>query len=273
MSEEVKESILDSTDAAPEVKEDAPVVDKKEELSQEDLDWRQGLKDADLRVDQSLSKFKTMDDLAKSYKHLQSKLGERPIELNEESSYEDHLKVSEQVYKIEEKHYETFDEEIRDIAKKHKLPPEQFKNYLKDAEMAKKESEVKYETQKVEKYKEQILSKLEQEKFDVRFKAGLAALEMTTDEYKELMGSEALNPNLALKIAKLGEKQYDDTVLEIKEGKPGGLPSDPDFLTAKIKHLARQKMNAKLSGDVRAERDIESDLAAARAKFNSINNQ
>ena len=272
MSEQEQNSTVlnDLSEQVEDQQAEAPKEEVKEvKESQEELDWRSQI-DEDLKKDNSLAKFKTVTDLAKSYKHLESKLGKKIPELNEDAKYDDFLKFSEETYKIKEDSYADLNEDLQAVALKHKLPPEQLKNYLKDASDVEKVNAEKESNRKQQMYKEQILNELPEDKFDVRFKAGLKALNMTAQEYKETLGVESLNPKLALKIAELGKNQYSEGVTLAKEGEPAGLPSDPDFLRDRIEVLSKEFMRAVSARDLRVQQDIQDELAVVKAKYNKV---
>ena len=147
----------------------------------------------------------------------------------------------------------------------NRIPAPQLEAWKKEVAKAKQEKEVVSLKEKVEGYKDAILKQISQDKFKVRFNAGLAALGMTYDDYKKYLKDEALNPDVALKIAELGKKQYTEGELKVKDGEPAGLPSNPEVLRARIQELSVQRMRLKRSA--KDYTSVEDELKKVQAKF------
>ena len=258
--------ILNAEQPKEEVKQEEPV----QEESQEKLDWRNDLPD-ELKTSETLLKFKDVEGLAQSYVRLEKKIGEKSLAtvLDDKATYDEKLQFSEEVFKLKEDKYKNSglsDQEAK-LAWDNRVPPAQASAFLKDVvEFNKKEKDVK-NTQKQDSYKEEIKKQFPDESvLNVRVSAGLKALGMTFNDYKDTVKDEAFNPKLIKAIAELGKSQYSEKVLEIKEGKPAGLPSDPAVLRAKINKLSKVRVNLKVGTRDRLLADKE--LEEVKAKLN-----
>ena len=252
---------------------DPPVEPTKEEPTaeptQEALDWRDAIENEDLKKSSSLEKFKTVDDLVESYNNLEHRLGTGNItQVNDDSSFEDILKFSEKTYNLKEEKYKDkgLTEQEAKFAWDNRIPPTQAVAFLNDFKNTEKEKLDLAHSKKVEDYKDQLkLIHKDDTKLNIRLQAGLNALKLNFSQYKKIMGTEALNPEMIKALTHLGKEQYSEEELKIKEGAPAGLPSNPDVLKSRIQNLAAARVNSQPGSRERMQ--IEEELRLVKAKF------
>lgn len=263
----VKET-LPLEDDKPPVEKPPKKDDNPPEPSQADLDWRDNLSD-DLKTDKSLHKFKTLDDLAKSYKEAERRLGQGLGNLDENASPADVAAQFKKVLGVKEESYksEFEDEAIAKVYEEAGVHPKLAKSHLEKLQEAMGASEkLKSEKQQAE-WKKELIKERGVDEANKSLLAGLDQMGMTWDDHANLHGSNALKPEVVKPILKLGDKAREDGVVKIREGSStGGLPSDLTVLDQMSLELDRQRVEAALRGDSGRVSDIDKEIAKVKEK-------
>ena len=249
--------------------EKTPVDTKPKDTTkptQEDLNWREKLPD-DLKGNESLQKFKTLNEFSTAYLNLQKKLGDNSLySLQDKHDSETAKKTLESLFP-EQKYSDDVDPDFAKIAEEHKVPA------LLGQEIDKKFKEVKEKKFKAEReakihqYKKDLKDADSDNNLERLLGVGLQKLGMSFVEYKDLFKDEHLNPKVVEKIAGVGKSTMSDEHIDITAGGTGGLTSDPDDLKSMISNLSRQKITAVSASDRIA---IETELTKVKAKLNKV---
>ena len=232
--------------------------------------WSSDLIAPELRQNAEVTKFEKLDDLANAYVKLSTQLASKTDvkPLDDNASYDDAVKTSEAMLNVKKEHYnENF--KHKDLAFKHKLPAKLIEPLFKDLEENDKLETEKTRTSLLEKYREEISAKVDDKTLETRMDAGLKALGLTKNSYKELLPElERNKPALVLAIAELGKKQYTTKQQKILDDKDDSLPSDPDILRNMISELAGKQLL--LSQKRQDTYHIDKELRNVKLKFKQI---
>ena len=264
-----KEALLNEE---PKKEEKAEVKDGKEE--QKPLnDWRSSLTEDSLRKDDVLLKVESLDKLAMDYVRLK-KMQELKADVNpvtDDSSEEELLKTAEAMLNVKEDNYSE-DFEHKQLAYKYKLPSRLVEPFMKDLESASKKESKDSVKEKVAKNMEIIGQEIPAKVFDVRFDAGLKALDITKEEFKKMLPEEhRTNPELIKAITNLGKKQYSAGAKQILEEEKDSLPNDPEILKEQIIALSGQQMQARMNRE--STLDLDKQINRVKHKYNKVTQQ
>ena len=258
-----------------------PAVDPKAQPAEGNKDkpksqpehWTSSLQDENLKKNADVVSFTTIDALAEAYVKLNTKLASDTTTsvkpLTDEASYEDTAKTAEAMLNVKKDAY-TEEFKHKDLAFKHKLPAKLIEPFFKDLEADTNKASADANAATLEKYKEEISAKIDDKTLETRMDAGLKALGMTRNSYKELLPElERNKPELVLAIAELGKKQYTTKQQQILDGKDDDLPTDPEILRSMISDLSSRQLTLSMSGQDTFH--IDKELRNVKLKFNQVN--
>lgn len=209
--------------------EGAPAPEAPPSAPQSTPSWRDSIAE-DLRADPSLTKFSTLDDLAKSYKHLERSFGSNKISIPSEHATEDdwkqvYRKLGQpeklEDYKIKAPKDSSLDEDFvkqfSENAFKAGVLPKQAEQLLGWYHQA-VQADVEKQKQTVEHQGQQVVQELKKEwgmAFNEKImRAQSAVKEFGGDELVTFLNETGLgnNPVLVKLFAKLGDLTKEDNV-------------------------------------------------------------
>lgn len=246
-----------------EEKEKTPTPEKKQEPSQKSLNWREKLPD-DLRKSDSMMKFKTIEDLSRSYMSLESRLGKvGKLDIDSLDSSDKERKALSLMFG--KKDYKVSDDFLP-LAKKHFLPPAVAKEIDEELQSIYKEKEKKNSFNKVSEYKTELKAiKSNDANLERYLNVGLKKMGMSFEKYKDIFKDEHLNPKIVSLFAEQGKKSMSERHIEIEEGKTGGLPSNLEDLKQMLIKSSRDLLMAQ---NITEKNAINQQIEEIQAKMN-----
>jgi hypothetical protein len=226
MTEELNTAVESAEQATPETNTAV------ESTAEETTTWLDSIQDAELRDSKSLANFKDIEGLAKSYVHLEKKLGaaatEEPVE----------YKAEDYSYEVPEGYESNQDlvDPLKEIALENGIKPESFKA-LAEAYIA-KESELMQQAQQAQEAEfakvKESLSKEWGSAYEDNLKKAEETWQFLTDEQDDKL-LDKLDTDTKLALARAMHK-FGEKISEPKTGKMAGS-------TVLTKEQAQSKLN------------------------------
>lgn len=259
-----------SKETNEEVKTEGGDQQASTEASQEDLDWREKISDANTKT--AVMKFKTVEDLAQGYKNLESMMGNKVDPFDSKWSASEQANWLKKVANLTDESYKDLklDEDVAKPFKDFGVHPEITKEIhqsLKEVMSVKRDEEVKLQ---IEKNIEKLKSSYDEEKLSRNVAVALESLGLSNEEFKSVFKENASDPVLIKKLYELGEKTVkSDPIVAVKEGEStGGLTSNFNELSEMEHNLIREKTSQGVS-EARIYQ-INNDLKKIAAKKSGI---
>ena len=266
MSEETKDPLELETAKEPEAKPVKQDKTKEGEASQEELDWRAKLSD-DLKSSKSLAKFKTVENLASSYIHLENKSGKwAELSSKDQKNTATQADTLKTIYGDQE-YSEDLPKAFTESVKGYNLPAELAESLYKTYEEKNKEFQEKQREAKIQELKANLKNRPTIEDDNRFFTRGLKVAGLEVSNYKAIFGDAGLNEKIFETFVKIGRDSMSDKHIAMEQGKTGGLPSDWDTLRADLRNLHSAKHQAT---DGLKQREIQKQIDDIVVKMNKV---
>ena len=191
----------------------------------------------EVKESKSLSKFKSAEDMARSYVNLEKKLGSKDKLMKDFSSPEELYSYLDNEVGPDAKNYnfngklsEVESNKYAELMAKHKLHPIQAKGLLDDIKSAMSEFDESTSKDVTKAYTDELLSKHgSKENLIKELKVGLNQIDMTLDQYKSIFKEESLNPKVVEVFTKLAARATEEEKkinLEYKDSGESVRPSN-----------------------------------------------
>ena len=280
MTEEGQEFSMDnfsqSSENESESEEESGKTDNEESVkdktpSQKDLDWR-NFKSEDLKKNESLLRYKTLDDLGNAYLSLERKLGSDRLRMDKERPVETGTALRKTL-DLKEGDYpkEDFPKELRESALKYGIGPKALKEFRKTYDDYRSVKENKEFEKRQEGWRAELLKGKDKKDFEASVRYGLKQIGLKYEQFKEIFGKETLNPKIIGFVEKLGIKARSEEPIKILEGKShGNLPSDLGVLNEMFKRENKLKNEARSKQEFEKADRHKAEIAKIHAKIMKI---
>lgn len=246
------------------------------EPTQEELDWRESLKGDELKKNKSLLKFKTVDNLAKSYLEAEKKLGHftNISHLTKSTNPEKVGEALKKVLALDEKEYknaETAGEETVKEALNLGISPKALTRVLEKHQSFLEKKAQSESSETLAKWKDEFIGKRDVSEVEKDIIAGLRVLGMTDEEFRDVFREHALNPKMLSFVEKKGKEARDEDLAKIRENRvTGGLPSSEEELLIMFDELSIAEATARNKGKMAEALEAQDKLNKVAAKLSSI---